>query len=132
MAESMWAGLVTNASPYAVPPGAAVEQVNLTTVTPGQLTSRGGMRPVAFAVPNVTPTTFADATQEMRDCYPYVFGNAVKVLALNASGEVVVRDTPAFGTAMTPPSEPSLTPSNGQVQSNYVGSFYDFAGEPPT
>lgn len=122
MAEKGWAGLVTNASPYAIPPGAAVEQVNLTTATPGQLTSRGGMRPVAFTA----------TAPEIRDCYPYVFGNAVRVLALNPSGEVVALTTPAYGTALSPPAEPALSPSSGQVQSNYVGTFYDFAEEPPT
>lgn len=39
-----WSGLVTNASPYALPHGAAVEQVNFHNAVPGQLTSRGGMR----------------------------------------------------------------------------------------
>lgn len=122
MADALWAGLVTNASPYAIPAGAAVEQVNLTTATPGQLTSRGGMRPVSFTA----------AAPEIRDCYPYVFGNAVRVLALNPSGEVVALSTPAYGTALTPQAEPSLSPASGQVQSNYVGTFYDHAEEPPT
>lgn len=122
MSGKGWAGLVTNASPYAIPPGAAVEQVNLTTVTPGQLTSRGGMRPVAFTA----------AAPEIRDCYPYVFGNAVKVLALNPSGEVVVLATPDYGTALTPEAEPALSPGAGQSQSNYVGTFHDYEEEPPT
>lgn len=38
-----WPGLITTASPYLIPPGAAVEQVNLTSLIPGQLTCRGGM-----------------------------------------------------------------------------------------
>lgn len=43
-----WAGLVTNASPYALPPGAAVTQVNLQVIAPGQLTVRPGLSPVSF------------------------------------------------------------------------------------
>lgn len=39
---SQWAGLATNASPYALPPGATVEQVNLQCLSPGQLTARKG------------------------------------------------------------------------------------------
>lgn len=43
-----WAGLVTNASPYAIPPGAAVTQVNLQVISPGQLTVRPGLASVSF------------------------------------------------------------------------------------
>ena len=42
-----WKGLVTAASPYILPPGAAVEQVNAQSRTPGQLTVRGGMTSVS-------------------------------------------------------------------------------------
>jgi len=38
-----WSGLITAASPYAVPPGANVEQNNLQIRKPGQLTPRPGM-----------------------------------------------------------------------------------------
>lgn len=44
-----WAGLVTNASPYAIPPGAAVTQVNLQAIMPGLLTVRPGHNAVTFA-----------------------------------------------------------------------------------
>jgi len=121
MSEPMWAGLVTNASPYAIPPGAAVEQTNITTSTPGQLTSRGGMRPVSFAT----------SAPEIRDCYPYVFSNSVRLLALNASGEIVALATPAYGTELSSPLDPALSPAASQVQSSYTGLFYDHAGEPP-
>lgn len=43
-----WAGLVTNASPYSVPPGAAVTQVNLQVISPGQIAVRPGMAAVTF------------------------------------------------------------------------------------
>tara|TARA_R100000278_G_C5333542_1_gene115596 strand:- start:132 stop:464 length:333 start_codon:yes stop_codon:yes gene_type:complete len=38
-----WPGLVTNASPYAIPPGASSEQVNLICINPGQLITRDGL-----------------------------------------------------------------------------------------
>ena len=40
---SKWSGLVTAASPYILPAGGAVEQVNAQSLIPGQLTVRGGM-----------------------------------------------------------------------------------------
>jgi hypothetical protein len=43
-----WAGLVTNASPYAIPPGAAVTQVNLQVIAPGQISLRPGTSAVTF------------------------------------------------------------------------------------
>jgi titin len=39
-----FAGLVTNASPYSLPPGAAVTQVNVQCLSPGQLSVRPGMQ----------------------------------------------------------------------------------------
>jgi len=44
-----WAGLVTNASPYAIPPGAAVTQVNLQVIAPGKLAVRPGTTAVSFS-----------------------------------------------------------------------------------
>ena len=44
-----WSGLATNASPYAIPPGAAVTQVNLQVLSPGQITVRPGLAAVSFA-----------------------------------------------------------------------------------
>ena len=37
-----WSGLVTNASPYALPGGACVSQVNMQCLRPGQLQCRKG------------------------------------------------------------------------------------------
>lgn len=123
--KSAWNGLVTNASPYAIPPGAAVEQTNIASSTPGQLASRGGMRPVAF-------TPAPGGALEVRDCYPYVFNNSVRLLALNAAGEIVALVAPRYGTALDAPIDPALSPAAGQTQSSYTGTFYDYDGEPPT
>jgi hypothetical protein len=43
-----WAGLVTNASPYSLPPGAAATQVNLQVINPGQLVVRQGSTTMSF------------------------------------------------------------------------------------
>jgi hypothetical protein len=49
-------GLLTYASSYAVPPGGAVKQVNITCALPGQLTSRGGLAPVSLDGTKGLPT----------------------------------------------------------------------------
>lgn len=41
-------GLASRYDPDDTPPGAAVEQLNLTSVKPGRLVSRDGYRPVTF------------------------------------------------------------------------------------
>lgn len=115
MSEQTWAGLVTNASPYAIPPGAAVEQVNIVNYIPGQLTSRGGMKLVA-----------ADVGV---DICPYLDGGTVKLLSLSASGVSLV--SVSNEASIATPTEPVLSPSSGQVQSSYTGRFHDYAGEPP-
>ncbi len=38
-----WSGLVTNASPYALPGGACVEQTNMQCLRPGQVQCRDGL-----------------------------------------------------------------------------------------
>lgn len=43
---SKWPGLLTAASPYIIPAGASVEQVNAQSITPGQITVRPGMAQV--------------------------------------------------------------------------------------
>jgi hypothetical protein len=42
-----------------------------------------------------------------------------------------VLTTPAYGTELSSPLDPSLSPTANQVQSSYTGAFYDHAGEPP-
>jgi hypothetical protein len=65
-----WAGLATNASPYSIPPGSAVTQVNLQSLVPGQLQVRPGMAAVSWVshtgttVPVVVAFRFQHGTQE--------------------------------------------------------------------
>ena len=65
-----WKGLVTNASPYSIPPGAAVTQVNLQCVVPGQLNVRMGHATLSFS----TGTPGATA---VRSVMRYPNGNAL-------------------------------------------------------
>lgn len=48
IAVTQWGGLATNASPYGLPPGATVEQINLQCLSPGRLTPRAGMTSTAI------------------------------------------------------------------------------------
>ena len=50
IAIEQWSGLVTNASPYAIKPGAAVTQVNLQILAPGELAVRPGTQAVSFTL----------------------------------------------------------------------------------
>jgi hypothetical protein len=44
-----WPGLITNASPYGIPPGAAVTAVNVQFLTPGEMTVRQGHAAVTWS-----------------------------------------------------------------------------------
>jgi len=41
-------GLITRASPYAVPPGGSQSQVNFVVSAPGEIRTRGGMAGIRF------------------------------------------------------------------------------------
>lgn len=47
-----WKGLVTNASPYSLPPGGAVSQINFQCRRPGELSARNGQTGVTFTTGN--------------------------------------------------------------------------------
>jgi len=113
MRTDSWKGLVTQASPFAVPPGAAVEQVNLGTRTPGQLTSRGGMRAVS-SLPLVAGVL---------DCCSYEFGGKVFLLSLTDAGELIASESPAYGPETARPVEPQLSVASGQTATSYTQRY---------
>jgi hypothetical protein len=82
-----WAGLVTNASPYALPVGAAVTQVNLQVLAPGQVTVRPADVSVSWgthtgvSVPVVAAVRFQHGTPET-------------VVYQNSSGGIYVAKNP--------------------------------------
>lgn len=82
-----WAGLVTNASPYALPSGAAVTQVNLQILNPGQVRIRPGETVVSFA-------THTGSTAPIVTAVNFKRGTADSVVYQNASGEIYLARTP--------------------------------------
>jgi hypothetical protein len=113
MKADQWAGLVTKASPYILPAGAAVEQVNLALTIPGQLTSRDGMRRVVCT----------QSASDVLDCFPYDHNGTTVLLALTASGELVALPSPAYGPETPLPSEPPLTLTSSQTGATYTQRF---------
>jgi hypothetical protein len=83
-----WAGLVTNASPYSLPPGAAVTQVNLQVINPGQLVCRKGATAVTWGT---SAGTTIPVVKAMRTPY----GGVEKVIYQNSSGQVFVAENPS-------------------------------------
>jgi len=82
-----WAGLVTNASPYAIPPGAAVTQVNLQAIVPGQVSVRPGSTTLTFATHSGTTSAVVLMFRYPRD--------AENVLYQNAAGQIRIGRTPS-------------------------------------
>lgn len=78
-----WKGLVTNASPYAVPPGAAVTQVNWQCIRPGELTTRNGQTTVSI-------TTHTGATTAPIAMVRHQIGASECVVYQNAAGHIFV------------------------------------------
>ena len=96
----------------AVLPSAAVVQENLTTTVAGQLQSRGGMRPVAFA---------GAAKDEILDFYPYEYEGKTYILALTPGG-LVSLESPAYGPALAP-REPALAANGSDVAVSYTFDY---------
>jgi hypothetical protein len=82
-----WAGLVTNASPYAIPPGSAVTQVNLQVISPGQVVVRPGTAAVSFS-------SHTGSTQAIVRAFRYP-GSTEAVLYENSSGVLFVARGPS-------------------------------------
>jgi hypothetical protein len=82
-----WAGLVTNASPYAIPPGAAVTQVNIQILNPGQVTVRPGLV-------NMSWSTHTGTTAPVVSAFRFQNSTAETVVYQNASGHIYVARGP--------------------------------------
>lgn len=113
MRADQWAGLVTKASPYIIPPGAAVEQINLSTHIPGQLTSREGMRRVVGL----------EAIGNTIDCFAFDFEGESVIIAMNQAGVLTAIHSPAYGPETAMPNEPVFGISNGQTGVTYTNRF---------
>jgi hypothetical protein len=86
-------GLLTYASRYAIPPGAASDQVNLTCAKPGQLTSRRGTAPVVFVGPKSLPVGVI--TQLFPS--PGGVGKGDRLVMIDETGAVTVTQTVTDG-----------------------------------
>jgi hypothetical protein len=78
-----WKGLVTNASPYAVPIGAAVTQSNFQCRRPGELSARNGQA-------SVTISTHAGTTVPIIEMFRAPLAGVESVIYQNASGHIFV------------------------------------------
>lgn len=105
-----WGGLLTYASPYAVPPGAAVSQINLTCSFMGQLTVRDGMQPLKFT--ESSPTQCVDVGA-------YSYNGVPKLLVLDESGNLEVLDAPDRADPLGAPLIPSLPYDGDQIHVGY-------------
>lgn len=127
-----WVGLVTNASQYAVPPGAAVEQVNLQCLVPGQLTVRPGLATVTF------PNAAASGTAIVR-AFRYQHGSGEHIVYQDAAGRIYSSRVAASDfSSSIPPGVPtisavvsgnaslvvSVTPPSGSGGVGVVGYVY--------
>lgn len=83
-----WPGLVTNASPYSLPPGAAVTQVNLQVVSPGQVTVRPGLTAVTWS-------SHTGSTATVQVAMRFQHGATETVVYQNSSGGIFVAKGPA-------------------------------------
>jgi hypothetical protein len=75
-----WGGLVTNASPYVIKPGAAVTQVNLQVLIPGQLSVRPGTTALSFS-------THSGSTSPVIGIFRRP-GTSETIVYQNAAGEI--------------------------------------------
>ena len=82
-----WAGLVTNASPYSLPPGAAVTQVNLQVINPGQIKVRPGLQAVSFSAHSASASAVRSAVR-----YP---GSSDAIIYQNAGGSIRIARGPS-------------------------------------
>lgn len=113
MENEQWLGLVTNASPYSIPPGAAVQQINAQTDRPGQLASRGGMIPVNTESGRVSPT----------DIHSVVVGEASYLFATTSEG-LVLYQTPAAGEVEGYAQTPAIEDNEAVSVTNYLLHYY--------
>lgn len=122
MKSEAWSGLITHASKFALPLGAATEQVNFHNAIPGQLTSRDGMGEVLFV---------GEANSTL-DCCAVQIGERVSLLALTQEGLAAI-SYPTHELQYTPPQVPAIDSSNGTTTSylwQYASGDFVTADEP--
>jgi hypothetical protein len=76
-----WPGLITNASPYTLPPGAAVTQVNVQVIRPGELAARSGLAAVTWS-------SIDSSTSPVRRIFRAPCGGQERLVYQDAAGAV--------------------------------------------
>ena len=107
-----WAGLISHASPFLLPPGATVEQVNIHARIPGSLQTRGGMCQVSHTQDG-----------EVRDVYSCLGTQTSTLLSLTSLGELVTNQSPSLEPQTPTGFEPKLNGLPGQVGTNYLWQY---------
>jgi len=87
-----WAGLVTNASPYVVPPGGSVVQINFQCLRPGELTSRLGQKMVT-----VSGGTSGSTSRGIVEVYTTHAGTIATIVYCNVTGDIYVTTATTIG-----------------------------------
>lgn len=119
MSETNWSGLITNASPFVIPVGGAIEQVNLCSDTPGQIYSRGGMASVSVIGQMTT----------VRDVHAYESDGEVLLVAITPDG-LAVATSPAVQQEVEPPLDPLLLSVSGSTETNYLFRYRTSGDDP--
>ncbi len=114
MKSDQWPGLVTNASPFAIPPTAAVEQLNLAAHVPGQVSVRGGIRKVSVV----------GGSPDLLDCFPYEQDGKSTLIVMRPDGSVAAQLSPSYGWQSSTPFEPRLN-SPGLVTTGYTYRYVE-------
>lgn len=78
-----WKGLVTNGSPYALPPGAAAVQVNFQCLRPGEIDARSGQTAATFS-------THAPGAVQIVEMFRCPVGTQESVVYQNSAGHIFV------------------------------------------
>jgi hypothetical protein len=90
-------GLIQAASPYALPPGAAVEQTNVMSLVPGQLTVRGGSQKLGDSVRAVEIWGWSPGSGKSESILGQTeAGDIVEYSGLGGSMKVEVKNAGAF------------------------------------
>jgi len=114
MKSDQWPGLVTNASPFAVPATAAVEQLNLASHVPGQVSVRGGIRKVSVV----------GGSPDLLDCFPYEQDGKAVLIVMRPDGTIAAQQSPSYGWQSSVPFEPRLD-SPAIVTTSYTYRYVD-------
>jgi len=119
--NSNWGGVISNASPFVLPPGATQEQVNLHTRSPGRLQSRGGM---SLVYPE--GTTQASQAIDVFSC-PQT-GEGSTLLLLTPSGNLETLMSPSGSASAATGFEPSLASGPFETVTNYLWQYVNAGG----